>query len=63
MNTMYANASNNTPSYTHISAYVVWRVHPRFATIVELELLSPIQDLYLCICGGGIYQTKLQNLV
>ena len=25
---MYANASNNTPSYTHVSSYVVWRVHP-----------------------------------
>jgi hypothetical protein len=25
---MYTNASNNTPSYTHISSYVVWRVHP-----------------------------------
>ena len=28
MFTMYANISNNTPSYTHISLYVVWRVHP-----------------------------------
>ena len=25
---MYANASNNTPSYTHVSSYVVWNVHP-----------------------------------
>jgi hypothetical protein len=25
---MYANASNNTPSYTNVSSYVVWRVHP-----------------------------------
>ena len=28
MYTMYANASNNTPSYTHITSYVVWSVHP-----------------------------------
>ena len=25
----YAYASNNTPSYTHVSLYMVWRVHPR----------------------------------
>ena len=25
---MYANASNDTPSYTQVSLYVVWRVHP-----------------------------------
>ena len=28
MYTMYANASNYTPFYTHVSSYVVWRVHP-----------------------------------
>ena len=26
--TMYTNASNNAPSYTHVSLYMVWRVHP-----------------------------------
>ena len=26
MYTMYADASTNTPSYTHVSSYVVWRV-------------------------------------
>ena len=25
---MYANASNNTPSYTYISSYVAWTVQP-----------------------------------
>jgi hypothetical protein len=25
---MYVSASNNTPAYTHINLYVVWRVHP-----------------------------------
>ena len=24
---MYANALNNTPSYSHVNSYVVWRVH------------------------------------
>ena len=28
MCTMYANASNNTSLYTHLSSCVVWRVHP-----------------------------------
>ena len=28
MYVMYVGASNDTPSYTHISLYVVWRVHP-----------------------------------
>ena len=26
---MYANASNNTPSYPQISLYVIYRVHPQ----------------------------------
>lgn len=25
---MYANDSNNIPTYTYISLYVVWRVYP-----------------------------------
>ena len=25
---MYASALNNTPTYTHVRLYVVWRVHP-----------------------------------
>jgi hypothetical protein len=28
MYTMNANASNNTPSYIHVSSYVVWRIYP-----------------------------------
>ena len=27
MYTMYANASNNTPSYTHHNSHVIWTVH------------------------------------
>ena len=27
MYTIYASASNNTPFYTDISSYIVWRVH------------------------------------
>ena len=29
MYSMYANASNNTPSYTYVSSYMAWRVHPQ----------------------------------
>ena len=29
--TMYTSSSNNIPSYTHISSYVAWRVHPEQA--------------------------------
>ena len=25
---MYVNASNNTHAYSHVSLYVVWKVHP-----------------------------------
>ena len=28
MYTTYTNASNNTPSYTHVSLYVLWKIHP-----------------------------------
>ena len=28
MYTMCANASNNTPSYSHVRSYMVWKVHP-----------------------------------
>ena len=39
MHTMYADASNNTPSYTHFSLYMVWRVHPlRFVTRIQVKL-------------------------
>ena len=30
--TMYANASYNTPSYTHISSYIVLRFYPQVCT-------------------------------
>ena len=25
---VYTNVSNNTPYYTHVNSYMVWRVHP-----------------------------------
>ena len=31
MYTMYTNASNNFPSYAHVSSYVVWKVQPKGA--------------------------------
>ena len=43
MHTKYANASKYTLSYTHVSSYVVWRVHPlgtiyRYIQIVPMDL-------------------------
>ena len=38
MYTMYITVSNNTPSYTHVSLYIVWRVHPR-ARMLEKSTL------------------------
>ena len=40
MYTMYTNTSNNTPSYTHVSLYVVWRVHPGGDTLCK-QLTRP----------------------
>ena len=47
MHTMYTNASNNTPFYTHISwTYMVWRVHPwEYSGTIPLELCN--SDLQL----------------
>ena len=38
MYALYANPSNNTPSYTHISSNMVCRVHPQ-----GIEELDPFQ--------------------
>ena len=35
MYTMYANVSDNNPSYTHVSLYVVWRIDPQGCTLDE----------------------------
>jgi hypothetical protein len=40
MYTMYASASNNIPSYTHVSSYVVWRVHPHAEIQPNTNLLA-----------------------
>ena len=45
MYTMYASASNNTPSYTYVSSYGVWRVHPQ-------DYFIP---LYACVCLVFLY--------
>ena len=34
---MYANTSNNIPSYTHVSSYVVWRDHPPWPTLTHFK--------------------------
>ena len=48
---MYTNASNNTPSYTHVSSYVVWRVHPLGVCIQFLCTTYP-----LCGRQGRVYK-------
>ena len=39
---MYANASKNTPSYTHVSSYMVgymvWRVHPQGSYMLWMKM-------------------------
>ena len=42
---MYTNASNNTPSYIHISLYVVWRVHPGTKTLEKLDVHNTLEDV------------------
>ena len=41
MYAMYASASNNTLSYTHVSSYVVRRVHPLDQEVSLLEIMWP----------------------
>ena len=36
---MRINASTNTPFYTHISSYVVWRVHPQACFIPSTTII------------------------
>ena len=47
MYTMYANGSNNIPSYIHVSSYVVWRVHP-----------SRKEHIYLYVSFGGYHKMR-----
>ena len=44
---MYTSASNNAPSYTLVSLYVLWRVHPLGDTILFM-VLSVADYLELC---------------
>ena len=37
---MYNDASKNTPFHTHVSLYLIWRVHPLFV----LNMKSPPPD-------------------
>ena len=47
MYTTYIHASNNTPFYTHISSYVVWREHPLGLAVDELEMKHLTKELIL----------------
>ena len=40
MYTMYANASNNHPSYTHVSPYVIWRVQTPWVFVCVTQILE-----------------------
>lgn len=40
MYTMYADTSNNTLFYTHISSYVVWKVHPHTSSVQKIKLFE-----------------------
>ena len=46
---MYTNASNNTPSNTHVCSYVVWTVHPQVLTSWKVWPMG-----ILCAYGGGL---------
>ena len=45
MYTMYTNASNNIPFYTHINSYMVWRVQPS----KNIGICLRIRHIYLNI--------------
>ena len=36
---VHANASINTPSYTHVSLYIIWSVYPQGFKLAQLESL------------------------
>ena len=38
---MYTHASSNIPSYTHVSSYVVWGVHPQLLRGWNLDKSMP----------------------
>ena len=60
MYTIYANASNNIPSYTHINLFVVWKVHP-LESAMKLPL-NPHQ-LFLPCCLKVFSFNKNNSLV
>ena len=56
MYTMYGNASNNIP-YTHVSSYVVWRIHPRGTWYIGGALYGIFvhHERRRGICLGALY--------
>ena len=54
MYSTYANASNNTPSYTHVSLYVVWRV-PKESTPWEKHNVILIHEVHFSGAPFEIY--------
>ena len=46
---VYIDVSNYTPSCTHVSSYVVWRVHPRKKFTTNLLLFSIFWSFFIWI--------------
>ena len=58
MYSMYVNASNNTPTYTHVSSYMVWRVQPwpgiRGTQVLSSVRMKKIQESYKWLFLGNL---------
>ena len=46
MYAMYANASNNIPSYTCVSSYMLWRLHPMESNI--MVACTHLMSVFFC---------------
>ena len=49
MYTMYANASHNTPSYTHVTLYVIQKVHPWAFELYKSNKMKPGVNMLECL--------------
>ena len=53
---VYANTSYNTPYYTHVSSYLVWRVHPQDAQSKSGVTFEPLLfELHTTINIGFLF--------
>lgn len=65
MYTTYNNVSNNTPFFTHISVYVVWRVHfwTHNLKFKQSNYMDVFFDFVSKFCFMNIPLNKLANLI